>query len=117
MNKKHIRTVIDVFLLLSVASLLFWRGAPLRVHVIDITAFFVAFVIPSVLAFDLSLKKQLAIWLVGGTAGLFLWDIGSAYVIVKRELFMGWPILYPVGLGGLWLLQIAVKYIDKKAGL
>ena len=117
MNKKHILAVINIFLILSGLSLLFWSGAPVRVHAVDITAFFIAFVIPGLLAFNLSPKKQLAIWFVGGVVGLFLWDVGSAYVIVKRELFMGWPILYPLGLLGLLILQITVKYIDRKTGL
>lgn len=86
-------------------------------HAVNIAAFFIAFVVPGVLAFNLGLKKQLTIWLVGGTVGLLLWDIGSTYVIVKSELFMGWPILYPFGLMGLWVLQITVKYIDKKTDL
>ncbi len=89
----------------------------MRVHAVDISAFFIAFVVPGVLGFNLSLKKQLVTWLVGGIIGLFLWDVGSAYVIVKRELFMGWPILYPLGLIGLCLLQVAVKCIDRKTGL
>jgi len=41
--------------------------------------------------------------------------VGETLVIVKRELFMGWYILYPVGLTGLILLQLAVKYISSKA--
>jgi hypothetical protein len=116
MNKEHIRTIIGIFLFLSLLSLLFWSGAPLRVHAVDITAFFIAFVIPGILGFNLSLKKQLVIWFVGGIIGPFLWDVGSSYVVEKRELFMGWTILYPLGLIGLCLLQIAVKWIERKTG-
>jgi hypothetical protein len=108
--------LIAVFLLLSVLSVLFWTAAPLRVHVVDIAAFFFAFVIPGRVALNLGPKKQVAVWLAGGAVGIVLWDVGSAYVIVKRGLFMGWPVLYPAGLVGLCLLQAVVKYIDKKTG-
>ena len=37
-------------------------------------------------------KKQLFIWSLGAAAGLLFWDIVSAQVIVKREVFMGWYI-------------------------
>jgi len=114
MKKKYIRTIIGIFVLLSVLSLLIWNGAPLRVHAVDIAAFFVAFVAPGLLAFNLGRKKQVVIWLVGGTIGLFLWNLGSAFVIVKRELFRGWLFLYPLGLIGLVLLQSVVKYISDK---
>ncbi len=86
----------------------------------DIAAFFFAFVVPGLLGSYVgrkSLKKIVMVWLLGGLIGLFLWDVGSTLVIVKRELFMGWYILYPLGLMGLILLQLAVKYISGKAVL
>ena len=81
----------------------------------DIVAFFFAFVVPGVLGSYMgrkSRKKGVMVWLLGGVIGLFLWDAGSALVIAKRELFMGWYILYPLGLMALILLQLAVKYIS-----
>ena len=86
----------------------------MRVHAVNITTFFVAFVVSGLVGFNLSRNKQVVIWLVGGLVGIFLWDVGSAIVIAKRELLMGWPILYPVGLIVLLLLQAIVKYINAK---
>lgn len=118
MKKEYIKTIIGVFALLSMLSLLIWNGPPLRVHAVDIAAFFLAFVVPGLLGSYVgcnSFKKVVMVWLLGGLIGLFLWDAGSALVIVKRELFMGWYILYPLGLMGLILLQLTVKYISGKA--
>jgi hypothetical protein len=117
MKKKYIRTTIGVFVLLSILSLLIWNGPPLRVHAVDITAFFFAFVVPGLLALYTGPKKEVIVWLLGGAVGIFLWDAGSALVMLKRELFMGWYVLYPLGLIGLVLLQLAVKYISGKAFL
>lgn len=53
------------------------------------------------------------IWLAGAIVGLLLWDIMSSFVIVKRELFYGWFIIYPVGLLALYLLQLLTKFSEK----
>lgn len=65
-------------------------------------------------AFNLRRKNKVLIWLLGAGIGLFLWDVSSAFVIVKRELFMERFFLYPLGLIGLLLLQFIVKYISCK---
>ena len=113
MKKEYLLTIIAVFVFLSMISLLI-SGAPVRVHLVDIAAFFLAFVVTGLLAFHFGRKNQVLVWLIGGGIGLFLWDVGSAFVIVKRELFMGWFFLYPLGLIGLVLLQVTVKYISDK---
>jgi hypothetical protein len=115
MNKKYVMTIIVIYAILSTALLLI-SGAPIRVNLVDIASFFIAFVVPGMLAFHLNRMNQvIMVWLVGGGIGLFMWDVVSTLVIVKRELFMGWYILYPIGLTGLVLLQIVVKYISDKA--
>lgn len=53
------------------------------------------------------------IWLVAGLLGLFSWDVVSSLVIVKAEIFMGWYILYPVGLLGILCLQIMARAAGK----
>ena len=109
----HTSITVIVFLLLSLAYVL-TSGAPLRVHSVDIVAFAISFVVPGIVAQKQQTVNPLVIWFAGGIFGIFFWDIGSAYVIVKRELFMGWSIVYPTGVVGLLLLQLLVKYISKK---
>jgi hypothetical protein len=89
-------------------------GAPLRVHAVDIFALFIAFVIPGLIANNKEVKKQYLVWLFGGVFGLLFWDVLSSYVIVKREIFMGWYIIYPVGLSAFLILHLLVKYINSK---
>jgi len=89
-------------------------GAPFKVHVVDISALFIAFVIPGLIASTKKAKRPIYIWLVGSIIGLLFWDVFSAYVIVKREIFMGWYFVYPIGVTMLVLLQLLVKYINSK---
>lgn len=89
-------------------------GAPLKVHVVDISALFISLVIPALIANFQSVKNQFYIWLFGAVIGLLFWDVLSAYVIVKREIFMGWYLIYPAGVAGLLILQTLIKYINKK---
>ena len=105
-------TVI-IFILLSLISLVI-SGAPLRVHAVDISALFIAFVLPGLFTNKKENKKQIYIWLFGGVVGLLYWDALSALVIGKREIFMGWYIVYPVGILAILLLQLLVKYINSK---
>lgn len=102
-----------VFLLLSLISVVM-SGAPLKVHAVDVSALFIAFVISGLIANNKETKKQYFVWLFGGVFGLLFWDVLSAYVIVKREIFMGWYIIYPVGLSALFILHSLVNYINKK---
>lgn len=88
-------------------------GAPVRVHAVDISALFIAFVVPGVLAINKNNKKQFYIWLFGAVIGLLYWDVLSAYVIVKKEILMGWYIVYPAGVVVILLLQLLVKFINK----
>lgn len=102
-----------VFLLLSLISVVM-SGAPLKVHAVDVSALFIAFVIPSVITNKNGSKNPLLIWLLGSIVGILYWDIVAAYVIVKKELFMSWYIVYPVGISLIILLQITTKYISRK---
>ena len=86
-------------------------GAPARVHAVDISALFIAFVVPGLIVKN---KKKLYIWLFGAVIGLLYWDVLSASVIVKREILMGWYIVYPVGAIAILLLQFITKYINSK---
>jgi hypothetical protein len=89
-------------------------GAPARVHIVDISALFIAFVIPGLIAINKENKNQLYVWLFGAIIGLLYWNVLSSYVIVKREIFTGWYIVYPVGVIFLLLFQLVVKYINSK---
>ena len=106
---RHIVITILVFLALSLVFITI-SEAPFKVHVVDISALFVAFVIPSIISIMKDNKNQKYIWLVGATIGLLYWDILFSSVIVKRELFMGWYVIYPIGIGALYLLQIITMY-------
>ena len=89
-------------------------GAPARVHAVDISALIIAFVVPGLIVKNKKNKKKLYIWLFGAVIGLLYWDVLSASVIVKRELLMGWYIVYPVGAIAILLLQFITKYINSK---
>ena len=89
-------------------------GAPLRVHLVNIAALFIALVIPNLIVIIKNIKKPLYVWFFGGVIGLLLWDIFSTYVIAKKEIFMGWHIIYPIGIFGLLSLQTFIKYISGK---
>lgn len=106
-------TTVVVFILLSLASIVI-SGAPLRVHAVNISALLIAFVIPSLISKYKANKKQIYIWLFGGIIGLLYWDVLSAFVIVKREIFVGWYIVYPAGIVAILFLQTLVKYINSK---
>ncbi len=110
---RHSYTILGIFIIFSAISIAI-SGAPIRVHVVDISALFIAFVAPGFIARNKEIKTQFYIWLLGAVIGLFAWDILSAYIIAKREIFMGWFIIYPIGIVGLVLLQVAVKYINSK---
>jgi len=104
---------IAVFLLLSLIAVLI-SGAPLKVHAIDISALFIALVIPSMIAYKNDIKKSFFIWFLGGIIGILYWDMLATYVIVKKEIFMGWYILYPIGITSIMLLQIIIKFISRQ---
>jgi hypothetical protein len=89
-------------------------GAPFKVHAVNMSALFLAFVIPSIIVNIKNIKKPFYIWLLGSVIGILLWDTLSAFVIVKRELFMGWYIIYPIGITALVSLQLLVNYINGK---
>ena len=96
-------TIVTVLSVLSVAL----SGPPAIVHAVNIGCFFVAFVVGTVLAERRTGNvPSYVIWVLLGTLGLLLWDILSSFVVVKAEIFMGWYILYPLGLVGLVALQL-----------
>ncbi|WP_189484276.1 hypothetical protein [Alishewanella tabrizica] len=99
---------VSIFAMLSLTSVLV-SGAPLKVHLVNIFCFFLAFVVGAVAAerYKNSMNR-LVIWLLSGAAGLLLWDGLSALVIVKAEFFMGWYLKYPIGLLGILLLHFLV---------
>jgi len=106
-------TSLFFFLVLSLGSL-FLSGAPAKVHAVNITCFFVAFVLGTVIAEKRPINlPSYVIWLVAGLLGLFSWDVVSSLVIVKAEIFVGWYILYPVGLLGILCLQIMARAAGK----
>ena len=90
-------------------------GAPIKVHAANMFSFFIAYVLATVAVeyrwFKLS---KLQIWLAFSILGLVIFDVLSALVIAKRELFMGWFIIYPVGIAGLVLLHIVASYLCGK---
>lgn len=109
----HTIVAFTIFLFISVVSILI-SGAPLRVHAVNILALFIAFIVPSLAAVKFNKINKYVIWLCGAMLGIIVFDIGSSYVISKRELFMGWYILYPVGLIVLLLLQFITNYASTK---
>jgi hypothetical protein len=77
---------------ISVAS----SGASARVHAVDAAGLFAAFWIPAQFVTRpevLRLQWRLVLACILG--GTFLWDVLSALVIAKRELFMGAIVVYP----------------------
>jgi hypothetical protein len=89
-------------------------GAPPRVHAVDISTLFIAFVVPGLMGINKEYKSQLFVWLFGAAIGMLYWDIFSSYVIVKKEIFMYWYIVYPIGIIFLSLFQLLAKYINSK---
>jgi hypothetical protein len=110
---RNIFIILGIFFILSVISIII-SGAPIRVHIVDVSALFIAFAAPALIALNREIKTQLCIWLLGAFVGVFIWDVLSAYVIAKREIFRGWYIVYPIGVLGLIILQTAIKYINAK---
>ncbi|MEX1215548.1 hypothetical protein [Saccharospirillum sp.] len=111
--KSTVAASFTLFVVLSVLSLVV-SGAPLRVNAVNIGCFFVAFVVGTVLAERRSVGLPgYVIWLLLGAVGLLLWDLLSALVIVKAEVFMGWYIIYPLGLVGLMALQLLAVAISR----
>ncbi|RHW74674.1 hypothetical protein [Colwellia sp. RSH04] len=112
--KSSIFISITIFSLLSFCSI-YMSGAPIKVHAINIFSFFIAFVLATVAVeyrwFKLS---KLQTWLAFSILGLVVFDVLSSLVIVKRELFMGWFIIYPVGIAGLVSLQILASFLCGK---
>ncbi|AWF82283.1 hypothetical protein BTJ40_16420 [Microbulbifer sp. A4B17] len=109
-------TIITSFLFFVVLSLgsLFLSDAPAKVHAVNIACFFVAFFLGTVVAEKRpSDLPTYIIWLVAGLLGLFAWDVVSSLVIVKAGVFMGWYIIYPVGLLGILCLQIMARAASK----
>jgi len=106
-------TTVVVFIVLSLVFIVV-SDAPFKVHAVDISALFIAFVIPSLVINAVKEKQQLYILLFCAVAGLLFWDILTAYIIVKRDVFMGWYVFYPVGFLVLFMLHILVKYLNKK---
>ena len=106
-------TVSGIFILLSVISVMS-SGAPFKVHSVNVTALFIAFFIPNLLAKNKENKKRIIIWLSGSIIGMFYLDLLSSLVIVKKEIFFRWYISYPVGIAFILILQALTKYIDRK---
>ena len=99
---------VAIFTVLSLASVAV-SGAPFKVHLVNVSCFFLAFVLGAVAAerYKNSINKPVT-WLLCGAVGLLLWDGLSALVIVKAEFFMGWYLKYPIGLVGILLLHFLV---------
>ncbi|WOH36741.1 hypothetical protein RI844_15390 [Thalassotalea fonticola] len=112
--KQTLITSIVIFIILSIAYLSI-SGAPLRVHASLICSFFLAYVGGTFAAEkQWFTRSKHSTWLWCGLAGLFMFDVLSAWTIGKRELFMGWYFIYPMGLLGLITLQIFGEFIGKK---
>lgn len=102
---------VTIFTVLSLASVLV-SSAPFKVHLVNVSCFFLAFVIGAVTAERYkNFMHRLFTWLLFGAAGLLLWDGMSALVIVKAEFFMGWHSKYPMGLAGILVLHFWVGLI------
>ncbi|WP_157960438.1 hypothetical protein [Marinimicrobium alkaliphilum] len=111
--KPTVAASFTLFVVLSVLSVAL-SGAPARVHAVNIGCFFVAFVVGTVLAERRAGNLPgYVIWLLVGGVGLLLWDILSAFAVVKAEVFMGWYVLYPLGLAGLVVLQLVAVASSK----
>ncbi len=109
-------TVIASFTIFAVLSALSvaLSGAPAKVHVVNIGCFFLAFVAGTVLAERrVGNRRHYVIWMLSSAVGLLLWDILSSFVVVKAKIFMGWHVLYPLGLVGLVALQLLALTTSK----
>ncbi len=102
-----------VFVVLSLISI-FSSGAQFIVHFINILSLFIALVIPSFIINLQKIKKPFLIWIFSAIVGILFWDIFYSLIIVKKELFMYWYIIYPVGIISLVILQIFIQYISDK---
>jgi uncharacterized protein YacL len=105
-----------VFVTLSLMPIIF-SEAPFRVHLIDALSLFIAFVVPSLITSLKKVKKPFLLWIIGAIIGILFWDIFSSFVITKKEIFMSWYIVYPIGIISLLLLQITVQYISNRLKL
>ena len=102
---------VTIFTVLSLASVAV-SGAPVKVHLVDVSCFFLAFVAGAFAAERYkNFMTMLFTWLLLGVVGLLLWDSLSALVIIKAEFFMGWYIKYPMALTGILVLHFFVGLI------
>lgn len=104
---------ITFFLVLSLVSIAL-SGAPMKVHIVDIGCLFIALVFATIIAERFkSLRSKVFIWISIGVIGLFVFDILSSLMIFKREVFMGWDLIYPIGLSGLVMIQFIIVMLEK----
>jgi hypothetical protein len=111
MKQTHLTVLVFALLSFIIITL---SDALFKVHAIDVSALLFAFCVPGLVAINKGKIAQLQTWLFGALIGLLYWDAASAVVIAKREMFMGWYIVYPIGAVAIVSLQSFVKYINSK---
>ena len=82
-------------------------GAPTSVHIVDGVALFIAFWLPALwVRTPRDLLGRWMIWIPLVFVGLVFWDLASAEVIVKKDVFDGAHVLYPLGVVGMSVLLL-----------
>jgi peptidoglycan/LPS O-acetylase OafA/YrhL len=98
-SSKSLHVWVALCLFLAVQAV-FWfgSGAPFRVRAADAIPLILGFLGPALLTAESSaLGRHLWRYFGAILVALFVFDLVSAMVISKREVSMGWYIIYPLG--------------------
>ncbi|MFY0641242.1 MAG: hypothetical protein JXR16_09365 [Bermanella sp.] len=102
------------FLLISMLSV-FASGASLKVHAVNIFSLAIALPITTLISSKAKSSQQIFIILfIGSLLSIIAIDYLSSVVIVKRTMFMGWYVMYPIGLLILISINAARIYVSSK---
>jgi hypothetical protein len=84
-------------------------GAQLRIELVDASALALGFLVPAFFIRCVSDLRRMLWLLVPWAALAVLWfDLWTAEFVVKRDPFMGWQVLYPIGV--LFLLGLLLLH-------
>lgn len=109
----HLAISIGIYLTLS-AFYLAMNHSSIKIQTIDLGSFFFIYVLPT-LAIEKKWTKiaQFKMWVLFALVGIFAYDALSSLAIVKRELFMGWFIMYPIGIFAILFTHTFTLYLSR----